>query len=110
MIIYIGIFKIIKKRIIFCEYFKFKAGYLITWTPYTFVLLYNSFKSSEHKDYPILSNISAVLAKSSVVWSTLVYILTNKNIKSKIFLFRKTNLLKKRKNYITENEMNIYFV
>ena len=74
------------------------------------MLLYNSFKSSEHKDYPVLSNISAVLAKSSVVWSTLVYILTNKNIKSKIFLFRKANSAKKSKNDITENEMNMYFV
>ena len=74
------------------------------------MLLYNSFKSSEHKDYPVLSNISAVLAKSSVVWSTLVYILTNKNIKSKIFLFRKANSAKKSNNDITENEMNMYFV
>ena len=39
----------------------------------------------------MLSTVSAVFAKSSVVWSTSLYILTNKSIKSKIFVCNKEN-------------------
>ena len=62
----------------------FLGGFLITWTPYTIVFLYNCFKDINDESQPILSTISAVFAKSSVFWSTLFYILTNKNIKSKL--------------------------
>jgi hypothetical protein len=60
------------------------GGFLITWTPYTIVFLYNCFKNINDESQPILSTISAVFAKSSVFWSTLFYILTNRNIKSKL--------------------------
>jgi hypothetical protein len=33
---------------------------------------------------PIISTLPALLAKSSVVWSTLLHIFTNKRIKSKV--------------------------
>ncbi len=56
---------------------------LFRWTPYSFVLMYNSFKNSTEQ-MPELSTISAVFAKSSVVWSTLIYIVTNRSIKSKL--------------------------
>ena len=39
----------------------------------------------------MLSTVSAVFAKSSVVWSTLFYILTNKSIKTKILICKKNN-------------------
>ena len=61
------------------------GGYLMSWTPYACVLLFNSFKTPT-ETYPIISNITAVFSKSSLVWSTLVYILMNENIKSKIFI------------------------
>lgn len=63
---------------------EFLGGFLITWTPYTIVFLYNCFKNINDESQPILSTISAVFAKSSVFWSTLLYILTNRNIKSKL--------------------------
>lgn len=58
---------------------------MLTWTPYTFVFLFNSFKKNTNNIDPVLSTVSAVFAKSSVVWSTLFYILSNKTIKSKLF-------------------------
>jgi len=61
------------------------GGFMLTWTPYTFVFLFNSFKKNTNNIDPVLSTVSAVFAKSSVVWSTLFYILSNKTIKSKLF-------------------------
>lgn len=58
-------------------------GFIITWTPYSFVLLVNSFKITNYS-WPIASTVSAVFAKSSVVWSTFFYLITNKNIKSNL--------------------------
>ncbi len=43
---------------------------------------------------PIISTLPALFAKSSVVWSTLLYMFTNKTIKSKILktlIFSKNN-------------------
>jgi hypothetical protein len=54
-------------------------------------LLYNSFKNTTDDEYPMLSTVSAVFAKSSVVWSTLFYVLTNKSIKSKLLMCNKNN-------------------
>ena len=39
----------------------------------------------------MLSTVSAVFAKSSVVWSTLFCVLTNKSIKSKILKYKNKN-------------------
>jgi hypothetical protein len=45
----------------------------------------------------MLSTVSAVFAKSSVVWSTLFCVLTNKSIKSKIFICNKNKNLNKNR-------------
>ena len=76
------------------------GGFLITWTPYAFVLLYNSFKNISDEKYLILSTISAVFAKTSVVLSTLFYIFTNNSIKSK-FVGKKS-----RNNTISNPQYN----
>ncbi len=49
----------------------------------------------------MLSTVSAVFAKSSVVWSTLFYMLTNKSIKSKVFTCNKKNESKSRTIFTT---------
>jgi len=53
--------------------------------------MYNSFKPVMYDSMPLVSTLSAVFAKSSVVWSTLFYILTNRTIKSKLFPFVQPN-------------------
>ena len=50
------------------------------------MFLYNCFKNTNDDEYPMFSTISAVFAKSSIFWSTYIYILTNKSIKSKMIL------------------------
>lgn len=59
-------------------------GFVVTWTPYTLILIYNSFLKEQDESLPLMSDISAVIAKSSVIWSTLLYMFTNSNIKSKL--------------------------
>ncbi len=70
--------------------------------------MYNSFKPYSDS-LPILSTVSAVFAKSSVVWSSLFYIVTNKNIKTKVveILLGKTvnrKLLKKFSLAVISND------
>ena len=61
----------------------FKAGFIITWTPYAFVTMYSAFINPDHIT-PVASTLPAIFAKSSTVWSTIFYIFSNKNIKSRM--------------------------
>ena len=61
------------------------SGFVITWTPYTFISLYTSF-IKQNESFPTVSLISALIAKTSLVWSTLLYMFTNTNIRSKLKL------------------------
>jgi hypothetical protein len=56
---------------------------MLTWSPYAFVTLYSSFVNPDHIT-PVGSTLPAIFAKSSTVWSTIFYIFSNKNIKSKM--------------------------
>ncbi len=60
-------------------------GFVCTWTPYSFVSIYTAFINSK-ETLPVTSTVSAILAKSSVVWSSLLYLLTNSSIRSKLTL------------------------
>ena len=62
---------------------------------------------------PFISTLPALLAKSSVVWSTLLYMFTNKTIKSKvleIFNFKKNKKTKKIRNISLEVKIIIYLL
>ena len=52
-------------------------GFLITWLPYAFVSLTSMFIVIG----PAVSTLPAMFAKSSILWSTLFYMFSNKNIK-----------------------------
>lgn len=56
---------------------------MLTWSPYAFVTLYSAFVNPDHIT-PVGSTLPAIFAKSSTVWSTIFYIFSNKNIKSKM--------------------------
>ena len=58
-------------------------GFVITWIPYATVSLYSAFIDADAIT-PFDSLWPAIFAKSSMLWSTLLYIFTNKSIKSKI--------------------------
>ena len=71
------------------------AGYIVTWTPYAIVSLYSAFINPDHIT-PIISTLPALLAKSSVVWSTLLYMFTNKTIRTKVLESFNCYFLKRR--------------
>jgi len=58
------------------------VSFLIAWTPYAFVSFYTGFVDDETIS-PSASTIPAFIMKSSMVWSTIFFVLTNKNIQSK---------------------------
>lgn len=60
------------------------AGFGITWTPYAIVSMVSAFIDPDLIS-PFGSTIPALFAKTSMVWPTIFYIMTNNQIKSKIF-------------------------
>ena len=66
-----------------------KGGYSLIWIPYAFICMYSAFVNSDHIT-PIVSTIPALLAKSSMLWSSIFFIYTNKDLRSFIEWRRKT--------------------
>jgi hypothetical protein len=60
------------------------AGFGIAWTPYALVAMISAFVGSDIIP-PMGALLPAIFAKTSMVWSTLFYIFSNKQIKYKIF-------------------------
>ncbi len=60
------------------------AIFVFTWSPYAVVALYSSFGDPE-KISPLGAVLPAVFAKSSMLWSSLYYVLSNKKIKQQVF-------------------------
>ena len=56
---------------------------MITWTPYTFVSIYNAFIKVDYSIHTV-TNIAGLICKSSLLWSTLMYMLTNQNIRKRL--------------------------
>jgi hypothetical protein len=67
-------------------------GFLISWLPYFSISLCSTFITSSHIS-PLISILPSLLAKLSLIWSSSLYLLSNKKIKSK-FSF---DLLRKNK-------------
>jgi hypothetical protein len=68
------------------------------------VTLYSAFINPDHIT-PFGSTLPAIFAKSSMVWSTIFFIISNKNIKSKMNLIKFLSRKKK-----TSTIMEMYFV
>lgn len=60
------------------------AGFGISWTPYAIAAMISAFIDPEWIT-PMGSLLPALFAKTSMVWSTVFYIMSNKQIKYKIF-------------------------
>jgi len=60
--------------------------------------IFNIFLKNIDHITPFISTLPALLAKSSVVWSTLLYMFTNKTIKSKVLESFNFSKFKKTKN------------
>ena len=52
----------------------------MSWTPYAMVTMWTSFVN-EHTIGPLVASIPAMFAKSSMLWSSLLYIFSNQQIK-----------------------------
>ncbi len=90
MMIYVGKESLMLFFMIFFEmkfYFlsnRFEAGFGISWTPYALVALISAF-IDPNLVTPMGSLLPALFAKTSMVWSTIFYIMSNKQIKYKVF-------------------------
>lgn len=71
--------KIAKKNYIYI------AGFIISWTPYAAVALYSAFISTE-KIEPILTTLPSLFAKSSMLWSSVLYIFSNRKIRKQALM------------------------
>ena len=74
---------------------------MLSWTPYTIIAAYETF--SPYPIHPLLVTFAAILAKSSMIWSSVIYIFYNKQIRPKInknlftyqYILRKSKFFKK---------------
>ncbi|RNA28085.1 melanopsin [Brachionus plicatilis] len=55
------------------------AGFMISWTPYAIVSMYTAFFDHGKMD-PLTATIPSMFAKASLVWSSGIYIFTNKQV------------------------------
>ena len=73
-------------------------------TPYALVALYAAFVDAEGI-LPLYGTLPAMFAKSSQLWTSLLYIITNKQIREKVLIFLPTKVgpielsLSRSKNY-----------
>ncbi|RNA19352.1 melanopsin [Brachionus plicatilis] len=58
------------------------AGFMISWTPYAIVSMYTAFFNHGKMD-PLTATIPSLFAKLSLVWSSGIYIFTNKQVLKK---------------------------
>jgi len=79
------------------------ASFMITWMPFALVSFASIFIGPRLG--PVVSTVSAMFAKSSLLWSTLFYMFSNKNIKRILFQMFKLTEKKKKKNKKKMNEI-----
>ena len=82
-----------------------KVGYLMTWGPYSLVSMYSAFISPNHIT-PLDSTLPAMFAKSSLAWSTILFIYSNKKIKSRV----KFRLFSTKQHEINTRQSNYDFI
>jgi hypothetical protein len=69
-------------------FFAIIVGYLISWTPYALVSMYCLLINSDHIS-PLMATIPSIFAKSSSLWSTILFILSNEKCRSNLFWYLK---------------------
>ena len=57
------------------------VGYLVSWTPYAIVALYAAFIGDLP---PLAGTVPAMFAKSSLLWTSVLFIFSNKQVRAKI--------------------------
>ena len=71
-------------------------GFLISWSPYAIVSIYRVFTD----DYisPMVETIPAMFAKSTLLWTSVLYIYSNRKIRViiKNYFFEKKEKIKKQ--------------
>jgi len=87
---------------------------MLTWSPYAIVSMYSSFVKSSPLS-PLTTTLPGMFAKSSFVWSTVLYIYSNNQIRRKLNIFKKKPqvplLIRPQIRHKTENkETTIHWV
>ncbi|CAF0986840.1 unnamed protein product [Brachionus calyciflorus] len=57
--------------------------FLMTWTPYAMVSMYSAFINDKGVT-PLVGTLPAVIAKSSTLWTSLIYVFLNRNIRKRM--------------------------
>ncbi|CAF0955798.1 unnamed protein product [Brachionus calyciflorus] len=57
--------------------------FVVSWTPYAMVSMYSAFIDEEGVS-PLAGTLPAVIAKSSMLWTALIYVFSNRNIRSSL--------------------------
>ena len=60
----------------------YKVSFMISWVPYALVCIYRVFFETSHMS-PFTATLPAMFAKSSMLWSSLLYFLTNRKVRVK---------------------------
>ena len=63
-----------------------KVGFVASWFPYALVCLYAAFIGNDLS--PMSGTLPAMFAKSSFLWSSLIYVYSNKQVREKLNLIR----------------------
>lgn len=63
----------------------------MSWSPYALVSMYSAFINQEGVS-PLAGTLPAIIAKSSMLWTALVYIFSNKNIRNNFLASLKIRL------------------
>ncbi len=71
-----------------------QVGFVASWTPYAFVSFYTGF-IDEHAVSPFGATMPAFLMKTSMVWSTVFFVFSSKNIKEKLEIIQLKNIDRK---------------
>lgn len=79
------------------------TGFMFTWSPYALVCLYTAFINSKRLD-DIYETLPAIFAKTSLLWTSLHYIYSNRNIKNNIFRERNRS----SKSFASEKSMHMF--
>ena len=61
----------------------FKVGFVLSWTPYAIVTFYAAFLG--HDLAPMAGTLPAMFAKSAFLWSSVIYIYSNRQVREKTF-------------------------
>jgi hypothetical protein len=74
--------RLAKERMLTCTIVILVISFFLSWLPYALVSMYVTFVDASVP--PLLGTIPSMVAKSSMLWTSLFYLFTNTNFKSKL--------------------------